>query len=91
MAVLVRRLGYCQHRVAGARVCRVASRRPNAAPQYDAAGDALHVGIDCYSVCGDADGDGDPDRTSPQLLQRGGVDNPRMSRSESFAIAIDLG
>ena len=40
----------------------------NIALQYDAVNDALHIGIDCYAVCGDADGDGDPDRSSMQVF-----------------------
>jgi hypothetical protein len=31
-------------------------------------GDALHFGIDCFGVCGDADGDGDPNRSSAALI-----------------------
>jgi hypothetical protein len=57
---------------------------------YDYELDQLHIGINCWSVCGDADGDGDAGRTSTILEQRGGLDLPKMETSESFAVAFDV-
>jgi hypothetical protein len=44
---------------------------------YDYELDQLHIGVNCWSVCGDADGDGDAGRTSAILEQRGGSTCPR--------------
>jgi hypothetical protein len=59
--------------------------------QYDYANDALHIGINCFGVCGDADGDGDAGRSSAILLSSGGTDLASFSGSESCAMAIDIG
>jgi hypothetical protein len=59
--------------------------------QYDYAADALHIGINCFGVCGDADGDGDPNAASATLVDAGGVDLNQFSGSESCALAIDIG
>src|SRR4051812_48845002 len=53
--------------------------------------DAMHIGFNCYGICGDADQDGDPGHTSTDLQTRGGQDNPNFAQSESCAIALDLG
>jgi hypothetical protein len=52
---------------------------------------ALHIGINCFGVCGDADGDGDPSVSSSALFAAGGTDNPDFALSESFAVGLDLG
>jgi hypothetical protein len=52
---------------------------------------ALHFGINCFGVCGDADGDGDANAASMVLQQAGGNDNPDFALSESFAVGLDLG
>jgi hypothetical protein len=52
--------------------------------------DALNIGIDCFGICGDADGDGDAGRTSATLMNIGGLDLPNLAQSESFVIALDL-
>src|SRR5690606_18406431 len=36
--------------------------------------DTMHIGISCYAICGDADGDGDGGRTSSALATMGGID-----------------
>jgi len=58
---------------------------------YDYQNNALHIGINCFGVCGDADGDGDAGVTSPELDALGGKDLPDFTGSESFAVAIDFG
>jgi len=58
--------------------------------QYDDIKDVLLIGIDCFGICGDADGDGDAGRTSATLQMIGGLDLPNLAQSESFVIAIDL-
>ena len=63
--------------------------------EYDPAADTLYVGIDCVVICGDADGDGDPNVTGPILGKPasegglGGTDVANFGRGESFALLID--
>ncbi len=63
--------------------------------EYDPAADILYVGIDCIIICGDADGDGDPNVTGPILGKPasegglGGSDVADFGRGESFALLID--
>ena len=57
---------------------------------YDNVSDTLFLGIDCRGICGDADGDGDPNSTGPGLSMSGGVDLPNFSGSESFTFGLDL-
>jgi len=52
--------------------------------------DSLDIGIKCFVICGDADGDGNPDQTSAALAGLGGVDNPNWALSESALIAFDF-
>lgn len=62
---------------------------------YDPATDILYVGIDCVMICGDADGDGDPNVTGPILGKPvgngglGGTDVANFGRGESIALLID--
>lgn len=56
---------------------------------YDVATDILYVGIDCYGICGDADGDGDPGHTGPILAGFGGVDHPDLAETESLSLLLD--
>jgi hypothetical protein len=58
--------------------------------QYDDLSDTLLIGLDCFGICGDADGDGDAGRTSAILASIGGVDLPNLADTESFTTAIDL-
>lgn len=58
--------------------------------QYDRYYDELLFGIDCFGICGDADGDGDASRTSAQLQALGGTDVAGLGSTESFAIALDF-
>ncbi|HRW11435.1 MAG TPA: hypothetical protein P5121_40330, partial [Caldilineaceae bacterium] len=63
--------------------------------EYDPATDILYVGIDCVVICGDADGDGDPDNTGPILGKPisdgglGGQDVADWGRGESFGFLLD--
>jgi hypothetical protein len=57
---------------------------------YDVEGDILSVGIDCFGICGDADGDGDPSASSPQLTQGGGIDRADLAGGEYIAVGFDL-
>jgi hypothetical protein len=56
--------------------------------QFDYKRNALHIGINCFGVCGDADGDGDEGSTSMMLNGNGGVDHPKFGGSETVAIAF---
>lgn len=63
--------------------------------EYDPATDVMYVGIDCFVICGDADGDGDPDAAGPVLGEStsngglGGTDAPRFGDGESFGLLFD--
>lgn len=57
--------------------------------EYDYDSDILYVGIDCFVICGDADGDGDPGGTSPILASLQGVDHPDFGGTETIAFLID--
>jgi LPXTG-site transpeptidase (sortase) family protein len=57
--------------------------------EYDAATDTMYVGIDCFTICGDTDGDGDPGGTSDILAGFGGEDIPDFGPGESFGLLID--
>ena len=56
---------------------------------YDADTDTMYVGIDCFTICGDTDGDGDPGGTSTILDGLGGEDIPDFGPGESFGLLID--
>jgi hypothetical protein len=58
--------------------------------QYDDLKDELLIGVDCFGVCGDADGDGDAGSASPTLRSLGGQDLPDLARGEGFAIVLDF-
>jgi len=58
--------------------------------QYDDIEDELLIGVDCYGVCGDADGDGDPGSASPELRALGGQDLPDLARGEGIALVLDF-
>lgn len=58
---------------------------------YNYRTDELFMGLNCYGICGDADGDGNPGGASNALTQRGGADLPNFANSESALIAIDFG
>eukprot|EP01108_Squamamoeba_japonica_P008365 TRINITY_DN741_c0_g2_i2.p1 TRINITY_DN741_c0_g2~~TRINITY_DN741_c0_g2_i2.p1 ORF type:complete len:570 (+),score=393.14 TRINITY_DN741_c0_g2_i2:56-1765(+) len=57
---------------------------------YNYQTDELHVGINCFEICGDADADGDANRASVELASRGGNDLADFSNSESIAFAFDV-
>ena len=52
---------------------------------YDYARDEFHMAINCFGICGDADGDGDPSRTAAELTARGGQVSCRLSVAAGFA------
>ncbi|CAN5621072.1 hypothetical protein BH10CHL1_BH10CHL1_40940 [soil metagenome] len=56
---------------------------------YDRATDTMYVGVDCFVICGDADGDGDPNATGPILTALSGTDAPNFGAGESFGLIID--
>ena len=56
---------------------------------YDSSTDTMYVGIDCFGICGDADGDGDPGHTSAILANMLGTDMPDLLGTETIAMAID--
>jgi len=57
--------------------------------QYDKATDKMYVGIDCFDICGDADGDGNPGQPSSILNDLGGKDPANFGEGESFGLLID--
>ena len=57
---------------------------------WDRNTDILYVGIDTYGVALDADGDGDPGATSPELLALLGMDVADMGGTESFGVYFDI-
>lgn len=58
--------------------------------QYDEATDRLRITIVAFGIVGDADGDGDPSRTSPELASISGEDPADFGGRESFAVQIDV-
>jgi hypothetical protein len=50
----------------------------------------MFFGIDCYGICGDADGDGDAGRTSSVLAGNGGVDRPDLAGGEGIGIFMSF-
>ena len=62
---------------------------------YDDSSDVMYVGFDFggaespETICGDADGDGDPGRNSDWLSLFGGQDLPLLSGSETIVLLLD--
>jgi hypothetical protein len=56
---------------------------------YEVDTDTMYVGIDCYGICGDADGDGDPANTTAWMAGFGGQDLPDLSGTENIGVLID--
>ncbi len=56
---------------------------------YDFGADKMYVGVDCYIICGDVDGDGDPGSASPELQAVQANDLPDLAGGETFAFLID--
>ena len=54
--------------------------------QYDFLTDQLFVGVDCFSICGDAEGDGDPGTTPNLPGFQGSKDWPDYSGPETICI-----
>jgi len=57
---------------------------------YDVVQDNLFLGIDCYGICGDADGDGDAGRTSAVLAGNNGVDRADLASGEGIGIFMSF-
>jgi hypothetical protein len=55
---------------------------------YDKASDTLFVGVQTYSITGDADGNGDPGFTDPQMAKAGGVNFAHFGGDKSLTIAF---
>lgn len=56
---------------------------------YDSYDDTMYIGVDCFGICGDADGNGLPGGTSTWLVFQGGVDRPDLADTEFVALLID--
>lgn len=56
---------------------------------YDAESDVMHVGVDCYGICGDTDGDHEPDNASLAWKALNGKDTPSLASPEFFHLVID--
>ncbi len=57
--------------------------------QYDKGTDTMYVGVDCFTICGDADDDGFPGGTGVELASLFGTDEPDLGGTESFAVVFD--
>jgi len=58
---------------------------------HDPLNDKLYIGINCFGICSDADGNGDPSTSSAALTHAGGVDTPKLAQSEALLVALDFG
>ena len=58
--------------------------------QYDDIEDELLIGVDCFGVCGDADGDGREGVASAELAALGGQDLPGLAQGEGIALVLDF-
>jgi len=56
---------------------------------YDMPADVMYVGVDFYGIAGDADGDGDPGRTSTILENLSAVDEPDLKGTEALVLLLD--
>jgi hypothetical protein len=52
--------------------------------QYDYATDTLYVGVNCWTICGDCDGDGDPGHASDPDA----TDYPDLSGTETISVMV---
>ena len=65
---------------------------------YDVATDRMGVSVNFFknpdgtaiNIAGDADGDGDPNRSDPRTLLAGGIDQANFAGTESITVALDL-
>jgi hypothetical protein len=57
---------------------------------YDQVNDTMYVGINTFTILGDADGEGDPSASSTYLTLLGGTDVPNLGGTESAAVYFDL-
>lgn len=56
---------------------------------YQVDSDVMQVGVDCYGICGDTDGDHDPDNASTAWKFINGRDTASLTSPEFFHLAID--
>jgi len=57
--------------------------------EYEPALDMMFVGIDCFTICGDADDDGNPNRSGSAMRSASGTDVANLGRFESIALLFD--
>ncbi len=55
---------------------------------YDKASDTLFVGVQTYSIAGDADGNGNPGYTDPQMAAAGGVNAAHFGGDKSLTVGF---
>ena len=55
---------------------------------YDRTSDTLFVGVQTYSIAGDADGNGDPGYTTPQMAAGGGINFAHFGGDKSLTVAF---
>jgi hypothetical protein len=55
---------------------------------YDKASDTLFVGVQTYSIAGDADGNPNPNGPDPKLAEAGGVNLPGFGGDKSLTVAF---
>jgi len=58
--------------------------------QYDKASDTLSVGLNPWSVAGDAAGTGNPGATPPQMQAEGGKNEPHLGGQKSITVGFDF-
>jgi hypothetical protein len=56
--------------------------------EYDRATDTMFVGVQTYSIAGDADGNGNPGYTDPQMAAAGGVNYAHFGGDKSLTLAF---
>lgn len=57
--------------------------------KYDALADDMYLGIDCYGLCGDVDGDDSASYPSGPFFQAGGTEKQYLAAPEFLYIGID--
>jgi PEP-CTERM motif len=55
---------------------------------YNKASDTLYVGVQTFSITGDADGNGNPGSTTPQMAAAGGVNYPHFGGDKSLSLGF---
>jgi len=57
--------------------------------QYDARSDTMSVGVNFFSIAGDADGNGNPGGADHRTMESGGIDVPNLGGRETITVGID--